>query len=118
MNPQEVVLNDAYRKQKVDSLLTMAKMLASDKCMAVHIESIIGNPGRSNEHSLECGSCLVCRNDKQFLMVIKEGAKSVLFDLFIFGDHAIQERVLLKTLVDAIKNYPRVCERLISGSRM
>ena len=31
MNPQEVVLNDAYRKKKVDSLLTMAKVLASDK---------------------------------------------------------------------------------------
>ena len=42
----------------------------------------------------------------------------MLFDLFIFGDHAIQERVLLKTLVDTIKTYPRVREKLISGSRL
>ena len=66
MNPQEVVLNDDYRKRKVDSLLTMAKLLASDKCMAVHIESIKGNPDRTNERSLECGSCPACRNDKLF----------------------------------------------------
>ena len=84
----------------------MALVLASDKCMAVHIESIIGNPGRTNDCSLECGSCLVCRNGKLFLTVNKEVVKSVLFDLFIFGDHAIQERVLLKTLVNAIKNIP------------
>ena len=117
MNPKEQVLNEQYRKQKVDALLTVAKVLASDICMAVHVESILGNPDRSDEPSLACGNWPVCRNDKLFITINKEGTKSVLFELFIVGEQAIQERITLKTLVNAIKTYPQIRQKLIAGSR-
>ena len=102
--------------KKVDDLIIMANVLASDKCMAVRIESILGNPDSIDEPSLLCGSCPICRNDKLFFTIYKDGMKSVLFVLFIFGDSVIQEKVTLKTLVNAIKSYPRVREKIILGS--
>ena len=74
--------------------------------MAVHVELTLGNPDCLDEPSLACGNCPVCRNEKLFLTIKKEGMKSVLFELFIFGERAIQERITLKTLVNAIKTYP------------
>ena len=117
MNPNEQILNEVYRQRKVDALLTVAKVLASDSCMTVYVESMLGNPDRLDEPSLACGNCLVCRNEKLFSTINKGGMKSVLFELFVFGERAIQERITLKTLVKAIKTYPQNCQKLIAGSR-
>ena len=93
----------------------MTNVLALDQCMAVHIETILGNPDSTNDRSLPCRNCPVCRNDKVFFPINKDGTKTVLLHLFLFGDRALQEKVTLKVLVNAIN--PRVCEKIMSGSR-
>ena len=96
----------------------MANVLASDQYMAVHIEKILGNPDNTNERSIPCGNCPMCRNDKVFFTINKEGTKTVLLDLFLFSDRALQEKISLKALVNAIKSYPRIREKIMSGSRL
>ena len=113
MNPNEMILNDEYCHQKVNDLLLMANVLAADQCMAVHIETILGNPDNTNEQSIPCRNCPVCRNDKVFFTINKEGTKTVLLDLFLFVDRALKEKVTLKALVNAIKSYPRIREKII-----
>ena len=95
----------------------MANVFASDQCMAVHIETILGNPDNTDKQSIPCGNSPVCRNGKVFFTINKEGTKTVLLDLFLFGDTALQEKVTLKALLNAIKSYPRIREKVMPGSR-
>ena len=43
--------------------------------------------------------------------------KSVLLDLFVFGNLGIEGKAHLKGLVNAIKSYPRVPGKIVSSSR-
>ena len=49
MNPGEEIIDEIYCQRKVDN----------DQCMAVHIESILGNPEMTHQPSLPCGNCPV-----------------------------------------------------------
>ena len=73
---------------QVLDLLQMAKVLASDECLYVHMEQTLGNPNMANTLLERCGQYPVCQNDKVFFTVNKEGTKSLLLDLLIFGNHA------------------------------
>ena len=64
-----------------------------------------------------CGECSVCKNEKLFPQINKEGTKSVILDLFIFGENSIQGKPHLKNMVKAIKSYPNVQKLLLLGSR-
>ena len=90
MDPDEGIINECYRQRQVSNLLQMAKVLASDDCLCVHMEQILGNPEMVHSLPEPCGECPVCRNDKVFFQINKEGTKSVSLDLFIFGNHGIQ----------------------------
>ena len=64
-------LNDDYRKQQVDELMQVAKVLACDKCMCAHVECHIGNPDMNHDVSEACNQCSVCRNEKPFFKLSK-----------------------------------------------
>ena len=104
MNPGEDIINETYRQRKVDDLLLMAKVLASDQCLAVHIESILGNPELTHQPSLPCGNCPVCSNTSPFLTIKKEGTKSVLLDLFVCGERTLDGKPIMQNLVKGIKS--------------
>ena len=117
MNPGEEIINETYCQRKVDNLLLMDKVLASDQCIAVHIELILGNPDLTHQLSLPCGNCPVCFNTSPFLTIKKEGTKSVLLDLFVCGERALDGKPNMKNLVKAIKDYPRIREKIVAASR-
>ena len=96
----------------------MAKVLVSNGCFCVSIEKILGNPDMKNHHiPLPCSECSICKNEKLFPQINKEGMKTVILDLFIFGENSIQEKPNLKNMVKAIKSYPNIQKLLLSGSR-
>ena len=77
-DPDEAVLNNAYRERQIDDLMKMAKVLASDQCMNVHIEKNLGNPEIHHLLPAACGDCPVCNNAKLFLKINKDKAKTLL----------------------------------------
>ena len=95
----------------------MAKVLASDQCMSVHIETILGNPEMHEDIPEVCGECPVCKNELVFFQINRQGTKTVLLDLFVFGNHPIEGKPDLKALVKAIKTYPGVRQLIVSGTR-
>ena len=95
----------------------MAKVLASDQCIAVHIESILGNPDLTHQPSLPCGNRPVCSNTSPFLTIKKEGTKSVLLDLFVCGERTLNGKPNMKNLVKAMKDYPRIQEKIVADLR-
>ena len=117
MGPQEIVINAHYRHCQIADLLQMAKFLASDKCFCVHIEKILGNPEMNHQLPALCGKCTVCKNDKLFPHINKQGTKTIILDLFVFGDNSMTGKPTLKNLVKAIKAYTNVQQLLLSGSR-
>ena len=117
MDPDEGIINECYRQRQVSNLLQMAKVLASDDCLCVHMEQILGNPEMVHSLPEPCGECPVCRNDKVFFQINKEGTKSVSLDLFIFGNYGIQGQPILNNVLNAIKSYPNVQKLIISVSR-
>ena len=117
MDPDEVVLNDDYRKRQVDELMQVAKVLASDECMCAHVERLIGNPDMAHDVSEACNQCSVCRNDKLFFQINKEGTKTVLLELFVFGNGDMDGKPDLKNRVQAIKAFPNVRQLIVSSSR-
>ena len=61
-----------------------------------------------------CGKCTVCKNKKLFPQVNREGTKTVLLDLFVFGYHSIDGKPTLKNVVKAMKSYPNARQLLLS----
>ena len=116
MNPEESVINEGYRFRMVADLLMMAKVLASDLCFNVHIKKLLGNPEMMHHLPQPCGQCTNCKNTKIFPQINKEGTKSILLDLFVFGDHSIDGQPTLKNVVKAVKSYPNVRQMLLSNS--
>ena len=95
----------------------LAKVLATDQCFNVPVESILGNPEFNHHLPDPCCHCSACKNENPFFQINKEGMKSVLLDLFVFGDPGIEGKAHLKGLVNAIKAYPRVQEKIVSSSQ-
>ena len=77
----------------------------------------MGNPEFDHHLPDTCGECTVCKNEKLFPQIFKEGMKGIFLDLFMFGDYSIDGKPTLKTIVKAIKSYPNVCQLLLSASR-
>ena len=96
--------------------MKMAKVLASDQCMNVQMEMILGNPEMHHLLPAACGDCPVCTNAKLFPKINKEGTKTLLMGLFIFGKHGIKGKPNLKSLVTAVKEFPNVRRLLLSGT--
>ena len=96
----------------------MAKVLSSDECFCVHIEKLLGNPEMNHHVPPPCGECSMWKNEKLFPQINKEGTKTVLLDLFIFGKNFMPGKPHLKNLVKAIKSYPHVRKLLLSRSRL
>ena len=94
----------------------MAKVVASDQCMNVHIESILGNLELNHLLPVPCGECSVCKNLKTFPKIKKEGTKTLLMGIFIFGENGSKGKLNLKGLVTAVKQFPDVCNLLIAGN--
>ena len=117
MDPDEVVLDDDYRKQQVDDLMQVAKVLASDKCKCAHVEHLLGNPDMNHDVLEACNQCPVCRDEKLFFQINKEGAKMVLLKLFMFGNTEMDGKPDLKALVQAMKVFPNIREQIVSLSR-
>ena len=113
-----MVMNDDYRKRQVDELMQVTKVLASDECMCSHVERLIGNPDMNGDVSEACNQCSVCRNEKLFFQINKEGTKTVLLELFVFGNTRMDGKPDLKALVKAIKAFPNVRELIVSSSRL
>ena len=118
MDPKETVLNEQRHEGQVSDLLQLVKVLASDQCMSVHIETILGNPEMRADIPEVCGECPVCKNDHIFFQINRQGTKTVLLDLFVFGNHPIEGKPDLKSLVKAIKTYPGARWMIISGTRL
>ena len=94
----------------------MAKVIASDQCMNVHIESILGNPELNYLLPAPCWECSVCKNLETFPKIEKEGTKTLLMGIFIFGENGSKGKLNLKGLVTAVKQFPDVCNLLIAGN--
>ena len=101
----------------ISELLQIAKVLASDLCFNVHLEKLLGNPEFDHHLPEACGECTVCKNEKLFPRINKEGTKGIFLDLFMFCDYSIDGKPTLKNIVKAIKSYPNVCRLLLSASR-
>ena len=117
MDPEQSVLNEEYRLRMVSDLLVMVKVLASDLCFNVHIETLLGNPDMIHHLPEPCGDCTICKNTKLFPQINKEGTKTVFLDLFVFGDHSIDGMPILKNVIKAMKAYPNVRQMIMSNSR-
>ena len=101
----------------ISELLQIAKVIASDLCFNVHLEKLLGNPEMNNHLPQPYGECTVCKNEKFFPQINKEGTKGVFLDLFVFGDYSIDGKQNMKNIVKAIKLYPNVYQLLLSASR-
>ena len=60
---------------------------------------------------------MVRLGNQLFPQINKEGKKTVILDLFIFGQHSMCGIPTLKNLIKVIKAYPNVQLLLLSGSR-
>ena len=95
----------------------ISKVLATDECINSQIEKLLGNPEMEHHQPEPCGDCATCKNKMPFFRINKEGTKSILLDLFVFGDPGIDGKPHLKGLVKSIKAYPNVRAKIVSGSR-
>ena len=116
-DPEESVLNNLYCERQIDDLMQMAKVIASDQCMNVHIESILGNLELNHLLPAPYRECPVCKNSKIFPKIKKEGTKILLMGIYIFGENGINGKPNLKGLVTAVKQFPDVLNLLIAGNR-
>ena len=101
----------------ISELLQIAKVLASDLCFNVHLEKLLGIPEFYHHIPEPCGECTICKNEKLFPHINKEGTKGVFLNLFVFGDYSIDGKPNLKNIVKAIKSYPNVWQLLLTASR-
>ena len=96
MDPDEEIINEEYRVQQINNLLQIAKVLATDQCIHLQIEAILGNPESNNYTSEAVSQCSSCTNQNPFFQINKEGTKSILLDLFVFGNPGINDKAHLK----------------------
>ena len=109
-DPTEEFIDDAYRRHQCNDLFGVAKLLMCPvECFSIAFERVLGNP--FNPVIVlpnPCGYCPFCCGERIVLPISRKGAKHILFELFVDGDHFMTDSRNTVNVINAIRNYPDV----------
>ena len=92
-DPREKILDEKYRKEQVDDLMEVAKLLGStSRCYFEEIDTLLGNPASDLSTVGQCNNCPNCRGENIFgKSLYRDGICELLMKLFVIRKHKIRD---------------------------
>ena len=105
----------SHRKYKLQEVMDVASLLSSSvQCYYNTIEKKLGNPYVLVEGKQErCGTCPNCLGEKIFPTVSKDGMKTILFDIFLYGPNQMTDCRTPQCVWQSFCNYPNSGPRIL-----